>query len=231
MPVSNEDRLETTTKKLPPNSVLLQTAGELLLARSPSRETTGLFKRYQILLESLANMERQERLLNYKFLLGLIFTSHAKKTKDAETRKMLFDHKNELYLNLSNHKESRRKLAFKYLVSKNFRVTKFCAKCETDNDKQNKPKHQWKFCKSCEVDRKFFNVLSIHHKFPSGSMTLFLSNDLVEKVENLRMPHKGKLSEFSEEARLDKYHYNVRNLDVFDLESVIKAKDLFINKY
>ena len=77
-----------------------------------------------------------------------------------------------LFLNLANNRNSRRKLAFRYLVSKNFRVAKFCARCEAENIKTETPKHQWKFCKDCEVDRKFYNVLSMHHKFESGSATL-----------------------------------------------------------
>lgn len=221
---------EPKTKKIPQGAVQIQMAGELLLARSPDRGMSKLFKRYGSLLESLANMDREERLINYKFLLGLILTSHAKKTQDIPTRKALFDLKNDIFLNLANNRDTRRKLAFKYLVSKNFRVIKFCEKCETQNTNDNTPKHQWKFCKDCEVDRKFFNVLSIHHKFKSGSATLFLSNDLIDKVENLRMPQKSKISDFSEEARFEKYHYNVKNLDVFELESVKKAYDVLIKK-
>ena len=47
-----------------------------------------------------------------------------------------------------------------------------------------------------------------------------MSNDLIEKVENLRLTNKGKLENFKEEARFQKYHYNVKNLDIFSLESV-----------
>ena len=62
----------------------------------------------------------------------------------------------------------------------------------------------------------------MHHKFPDGSITLFLSNDLVPKVNNLTIKHKGKLDDFNEEARYDKFHYNVRNLDAFNIDSIQK---------
>lgn len=211
-------------KKLAPGSIPLLAAGELFFAKSPSRDMSINFKRYESLLESLANMNREERLISYKFLIGLILTSHAKKIVDIPTRKALFDMKNALFLNIANNKEYRSKLAFKYLISKNFRVTKFCSRCEQENSQADIPKHQWKFCRECTVDRKFYNVLSMHHKFKSGSATLFLSNDQIHEIQSLRLPGKGKLENFKEEVRFDKYHYNVKNLDVFDLNSVKQAQ-------
>ena len=57
-------------------------AGDLMLARCPDRDLAQLFRRYEVLLETFANMDREERLINYKFLIGLILTSHAKKTQE-----------------------------------------------------------------------------------------------------------------------------------------------------
>ncbi len=200
------------------------------MARPPDRSLNQLFRRYDAILESFANMEHDERLINYKFLVGLILTSHAKKHPEIAVRKQLFDLKNELYFNLANNKEYRRKLAFKYLVSKNFRVVKFCAKCEKDNEGSELSRHKWKFCKDCEVDRKFYNVLSLHHRFESGGATLFLSNDLISEVQNLRGVGKGKFEDFKEEAKFRKYHYNIKNLDIFELESVLKAQKKLVGK-
>ena len=211
-------------KKIAQGTIKLMMAGDLMLARNPDRANSGVFRRYEALLEKLANMEREERIVNYKFMIGLILTSHAKKTQDIAARKLLFDLKNGIFLNLANNRISRRKLAFRYLVSKNFRVAKFCARCEAENTKAETPKHQWKFCKDCDVDRKFYNVLSMHHKFEAGSATLFLSNDLVHKVEGLRLTQRAKLEDFKEEALFEKYHYHVRNLDVFDIETVKKVQ-------
>ena len=66
-------------KLMPNGSITLQFAGELILVHCLQSEFHGLFKRYQSIFEAFANMNREERLLNYKFLNGLMLTSHAKK--------------------------------------------------------------------------------------------------------------------------------------------------------
>lgn len=203
--------------------------GGLLFARSPNIDAAPTFRRYEVLLEAFANMDKAERVLNYKFLLGLMLTSHAKKTQEIPKRKKIFDDKNELYLNLANSRDDRRKVAFKYLASKNFRVIEYCSECQKQEATPDLPKHKWKFCTECNVDRKFFNVLSMHHKFKSGSATLFLSNELIPQVERLKMPAKADITDFKEEARFEKYHYNVKNLDIFTLESIINAKEKLLN--
>jgi len=208
-------------KRVPQGTLRLQFAGELVLVKNPARELSGLFRRYEALFEAFANMERPERIINYRFLTALMLTSHAKKSTTVEEKKKLFDLKNALYLSLANDRETRKKLAFKYLVSKNFRVTEFCGDCVKRNTEANLKRHNWKFCKSCKIDRNFYNVLSMHHKFKDGSATLFLSNDLIEQVKGLQIKKKGKLEETTEEALFQRYHYNVRNLDAFDLASVL----------
>ncbi len=223
--MDQEEEGTVKRKRIPASSIKLQMAGDLIFARAADRELAQLFRRYEALFETFANMDRDERLLNYKFLLGLILTSHAKKTKDLEERKKIFDLKNELFFNIANNRKNRKKLAFRYLNSKNFRVLEFCETCTKENSENELPRHKWKFCRKCRVDRKFYNVLQMSHHFTDGTMTLFLSNDLVHKVEGLKLTHKGKLENQKEEGRFDKYHYNVRNLDVFDLESVKKAME------
>lgn len=207
-------------KRMPIGSIKLQFAGELILPILPDRALAGLFRRYQVMFENFANMERSERLLNYRMMNGLMLTSFAKKTQDQRKKKELFTLKNNLFIALANDRDSRRKLAFRYLSSKNFRVIKFCPDCEKKNTAAGLSRHQWQFCERCEVDRSFFNVLSMHHKFDNGSITLFLSNDLIKEIKGLNLKNKGKLEDHEEEARFDKYHYNVRNLDAFDLDSI-----------
>jgi hypothetical protein len=209
-------------KRFPPNSIKLVFAGELVMAKTPNRDLSGLFRRYEAIFENFANMPKEERLINYKLFAALILTSHAKKATGVEEKKKLFDYKNNLFVTLANDREARRKLNFMYLVSKNFRVIKFCAGCEKRNSAEKLDRHQWKFCKDCELDRNFYNVLSMHHKFKEGSSTLYLSNDLMEKVKGLNIKKKGKLEDMQEEAQFQKYHYNVRNLDAFELESVLQ---------
>ena len=209
-------------KRLPRGSLKLQFAGELVLVRNAMRDLAGLFRRYEALFESFANMERPERIINYRFLNALMLTSHAKKSESPEERKHLFDLKNKLFLSMANDRELRRKLAFKYLVSKHFRVTEFCAECTAKNTADGTKRHLWKFCKSCKIDRNFYNVVSMHHKFNDGSATLFLSNDLMPELKGLQITKKGKLEEVEEEAQFQRYHYNVRNLDAVDLSSVLE---------
>ena len=220
--VSETSGKSTTAKRLPPGSLKLQFAGELVLVRNTLKDLAGLFRRYEALFEAFANMDRSERIINYRFLNGLMLTSYAKKTSSIEERKYLFDLKNKLYLSLANDRELRRKLAFKYLVSKQFRVVEFCPTCTQKNTEGGVKRHLWKFCKQCVIDRNFFNVMSMHHKFDQGSATLFLSNDLILELKGLQVTKKGKLEEVKEEALFQRYHYNVQNLDAIDLKSVLE---------
>ena len=213
--------IEKKKAKIPKGSIKLLMAGDLILARCQDQELAQLFHRYESLLEAFANMDRDERLINYRFLTALILTSFAKKTKVIKERKDIFDLKNALIFALSNDEKIRHKLAFRYLVSKNFRVTEFCPLCSQKNESENLPKHRWKFCRNCVIDRKFYNVLSIHHRFSNGAATIFLSNDLIGNIKNNTKPiAKGKIDDFKEEARFENFHYNVKNLDIFDFESV-----------
>jgi hypothetical protein len=222
---------KTGPKRIPPGSIQLQFAGELILVKSPDRKLAGLFRRYEALFETFANMERAERILNYKFINALMLTSYAKKTTDLTTKKKLFDLKNELFLDIANNIETRRKVAFKYMTSRNFRVIQFCDPCIAKNTESKLDRHLWKFCPKCQVDRNFYNLLSMQHKFPEGSATLFLSNDLVPKVVNLTALHKGRLGDAKEEAIFQRYQYNTKNLDAFSLDAVMKmhAKLLKMN--
>jgi len=211
-----------TIKRVPVGAIELQFAGELVLPKLVDKSVLGLFRRYEALFELFANMDRQERKLNYMFLNGLMLTSYAKKSPTINDKKNLFNKKNELFLKIANDFEMRRKLAFKYLVSSNFRVLQFCKECESKNSEQGIDRHKWKFCEKCVVDRSFYNVLSMHHKFKDGFATLFLSNDLIPKVERLRIKGKANLADYEEEAQYAKYHYNVRNLDAFSIQSVLE---------
>lgn len=221
--MSNEAEEGTRKKKIPAGSIKLQMMGDLMFARVADKELALLFKRYQLLLETFANMDKDERLLNYKFLVALILTSHAKKTQNLDLRKELFNLKNQIFLNVANDKKTRKKLAFRYLKAKNFRIIKFCENCEKENKAQDLPRHKWKFCKECQVDRNFFDVVQMTHFFEKDAMlTIYLSHDQIEKLEGLTIKHKGKLEK--EHGIFGKYQYTTKNLDVFDLDSVRDAQ-------
>jgi hypothetical protein len=219
----NTEEVAVKKKKIPAGSIPLMLAGDLILARNTNRDFSQVFRRYEALLEAFANMDRDERIMNYKFLIALMLTSHAKKIQSVEERKQLFDLKNQLYLSIANNKAVRRKIGFRYLVSKNFRVIEFCDNCKRRNTEEGLERHKWKFCRDCKVDRKFYNVLAMTHKFAKGNVSLFLSNDLVSQVEGLTVTPKGELEKETEEGRYDKFHYNVKNLDIFTLDSIKKA--------
>ncbi len=209
-------------KRVPPGTLKLQVAGSLVLVKNPLKELSHLAKRFEVLFESLANMEPPERILIYKMINGLMLTSIAKKTKDNAERRRLFDLKNELFYNLANDRDSRRKLAFMYMTSKNFRIVEFCPTCTASNTEQNLKRYEWKHCKECKIDHNFYNVLSMHHKFKGGSTTLFLSHDLLHKIPWIQLNKKGQLENVTEEATFNRYHYGVQNLDSFELNSVLE---------
>lgn len=219
-----------STKKLPKNSVKLQFAGDLILARCPEQDLSGLFKRFEAIFESYANMEKMERILNYKLLNALMITSYAKKAPTVEEKRNLFAMKNKIFLSLAGNPDYRRLLSFRYLVSKNFRVTKYCESCVTENKETREPKHKWKHCRECEVDRNFYNIVSMNHQYPKGYSRIYLSNDQLSLLPFGKPKIKGKLDDSKEEALFGKYHYNSKNLDAIDFQSVMKMYEKFINK-
>lgn len=211
-------------KKIPKGSIKLQFAGDVIVPVLPNIKYAGLFKRYESLFENCVSLSKEERLLQYKFILALILTSYAKKTEDADKRKEIFDLKNKTYLDICSVVEHRRFLSFKYLQSKNFRVLNFCESCTAKNTEEKREKHSWKFCGECKVDRNFYNVLCLHHRFKGGFYSVFLSNDLISKIPfKIKNLKKGKLEEVDEGAKYDKFQYNSKNMDVFEWESVVKA--------
>lgn len=217
-------------KKMAANSILLKVAGELIMARCPDKSLSVPFKRYQLLLESFANTSKEERIINYKMLCALVLTSHAKKLKEKDKKRELFEIKNQLFYDLANDPVARRKVGLKYLGSSTFRVVKYCDSCQESNAKAELPKHKWKFCNSCEIDRNFYNVLCMHRKFDGGHASIFLSNDRVGEIKGFKAQIKGKRESFEEEARFDKYRYTVKNLDAFALDSILKLSQKLLAK-
>lgn len=218
-------------KKIPKGAIKLQFAGDVIVPMLPNIKYAGLFKRYEALFENCVSLEKSERILQYKFILALILTSYAKKTEDAEKRKEIFDLKNRTYLDICAEVEHRRLLSFRYLQSKNFRVQEFCESCTAKNTEEKREKHSWKFCTSCKVDRNFYNVLCLHHRFKSGFYSIFLSNDLIDKIPfRIKNLKKGKLEDITEGGKFDKYQYNSKNMDVFDWPSVKKVAEKVLSK-
>ena len=208
-------------KRLASGSLKLQFAGDLILVKNSQKTLSGLFKRYAALFETLANMPKEQRGLVYKVMTGLMLTSHAKKALTNEARRHLFELKNQLFLIIANDRALRRQVEFKYLVSKNFRVLSYCETCTKTNSELGLDRHKWKYCKQCNVDHNFYNLLSMETRFPQGFARIFISNDQISKLDHFKLPRRIKADTLKEEAIIDQFHYNTRNLDAIDLESVI----------
>ncbi len=217
-------------KKLAAGSLKLQFAGDLILVKNPQKSLSGLFKRYAALFEALANLPKDQRGLAYKIMTGLMLTSHAKKSTNSDEKRRLFEMKNQLFLAIANDRALRRQVEFKYLVSKNFRVSQYCQTCQKSNSELGLDRHKWKYCKACDVDHNFYNLLSMEARFPQGFARIFISNDQLPKIEHFKMPRKIKADLLKEEAMIDQFHYNTRNLDAIDLESITKLHDRLVIK-
>jgi hypothetical protein len=217
-------------KKLPRGSIQLQFAGDLILAKSAEHNFSGLFKKYTELFEDFANMEREERMINYKFLNALMLTSYAKKSNSQEEKKLLFDKKNTLFLDIANNPKQRKKINLRYLDSKNFRVVEFCKTCTETNEKEKTKRHKWKFCKKCKLDRDFYNIISMHHKYQGGEACLFLSNDQAAKLKLKNLKISGQTDDFKEQLKYNKYIYSIRNLDAIDLDSALAMYKKILGK-
>lgn len=209
-------------KRIPYNSLKLQLAGDMVVVKCPDPKYRGLFRRYEELFETLANMETGERLLNYKFLCGLMLTGHARRVKEVPKRRQLFDLKNKIFFSIAKVFESRRRVSFRYLKSKRVRVLEFCENCTKTNTEAGTNRFEWTHCEQCKVDKDFFNVLAMHHKFPKGHATLYLSNDLIKELAHLNIQTSGDRGDIAEEALFGKYHYEPRMLEAFELDSVLK---------
>jgi Mg2+/Co2+ transporter CorC len=70
----------------------------------------------------------------------------------------------------------------------------------------------------------------MHHRFTGGFITLFLSNDQIARIEGLSLKNRGRLSDHDEEARVDRYQYNVRNLDAINEESIMAMYEKVMQK-
>lgn len=210
-------------KRIPQGIIPIQFVGDLIMAQCPDQQYAGLFKRYEELFISFANLKKEERLLVYKFFAALAITSYAKKTLSTEEKKELFELKNKIYFDIVGNLEHRKKVTFAYLQSKNFRVLEYCKDCTKTNTEKNIDKREWKFCKKCKIDRDFYNVLSMRHKWLDGEISIFLSNEHIGQIPiNLQKLRKGTLGDSKEGGIFKKFHYNARNLDVFTIDSIKK---------
>ncbi len=208
----------------------IMVAGDLVLVKNKDKNLQKRSLKYQELFELFANMEKAERLVNYTLTESLMLTGLARRTVNAEERKEIFDKKNQLLINLLNQPDLRRLCGLKYLKSKNFKVSKYCEVCEKSNLEQDIPKFRWKFCKDCVVDRNYYNVVSIHHRFPDGFFTTYLGQQALSQVKGVRFKTIDQLEKFEEEGRYKRYLYEPKIFSVFTGEAVQKLFKMLNDK-
>lgn len=220
--IKDSSNQELSIKKMPVGAVDLIFTSDILIPKCKDHQASHFFRRYEFLLEKIASYSKEDRFIKYKFIVGLILTSYAKKTLDKDLKKQLFDLKNEIYLSIINDLKSRRKISIKYLSSKNFIVKAYCPECQKENEKNaDVPSHKKKFCKNCQIDRNYYDVVSIYHKFADKSgFNLFLSKDRMSEIKHWKPKDKTPLTE-PEGGSLGKYKYNISNMSAFNLDSTI----------
>jgi hypothetical protein len=215
-------RVRTLTKRIP-QSIKMQVFGDMLkFTKKPGVDGIS-FRKFDSLATSWVELPKFDRLLLYRFLCGVVLTAHAKRIKDHSQRNSLYALKNKLYLSIANDFASRKVLNFRLLVSPRFKVVEYCADCTSQNKEQKLPKLSWKFCDKCTVDRDYFNVLSMFHKFKLGGASLFLGNELIGQVKGLRVLKRAKFAQLDEEITFQKYVFNSRNCVSIDVSSAMDA--------
>lgn len=133
-------------KKLQPQCIRVDLFGDLLKFTKKAPDIQSPFRKYDALAISLAEEPREERLLLYHMFLGVALTAHARRIKDSEKRRGVFELKNKLFLNLANDFNVRRLLNFRLCVSRRFKVLKYCDECTARNKEANLDARDWKFC-------------------------------------------------------------------------------------
>lgn len=221
-----ESGLAEKLKAKPPAECLRMDLFGDLMKFSKKNPTIFLpLRKFEVISEALVSWEREERILIYKFLCGLIITAHARRTNDVDKRKKIFEVKNRLYFSIANNLSLRRVLNFRFCVSKRFKVISYCDSCRKDNEKANIKPRDWKFCNNCEVDRSYFNVISLYHRHPQGGAALFLGKELLAQLARMKPMKHVDLEEIKEQFTFGRYRLSPRNLNLVDLESALACSE------
>lgn len=212
-------KLRGSALKPVPASIKIDLFGDLLKFTKKSSSAVS-FRKFDQLAVSLAKKSRDERLLIYKIFCGLSLTAHARRTPDVAERKTLFDLKNKLFVSIANDPNSRRMINLRIGVSKRFKVIEYCNECREKNTQENLPAREWKFCQKCKIDRNFYNIISLYHRFEEGSGALFLGFDLMKQLYGYTMIRKVPLTQIAEELSFSKYKFSPKSLISIEIGSL-----------
>ncbi|NBW81319.1 hypothetical protein EBR21_06145 [bacterium] len=207
------------TIKPVPASIKIDIFGDLLKFSKKSTAATS-YRKFDQLALHLAQMNRDERILLYKIFCGLGLTAHARRTTETVDRKKIFDLKNKLFLSIANDPNLRRMVNLRLGVSRRFKVTAYCADCTERNKAENLPAREWKFCQKCTIDRNYYNIVSLFHRFEQGSGALFLGQDLLPQIHAHQQIKKVPLTQISEELSFAKYKFSPKSLISIEFESL-----------
>jgi hypothetical protein len=208
-----------STLKPVPASIKMNLFGDLLKFSKSSPDTLS-FRKFDHLAVTLAQKPREERILIYKIFCGLSLTAHARRTPDASERKKIFDLKNKLFISIANDPVARKMTNLRVGVSKRFKVIEYCADCKQKNAAAQTPQREWKFCQKCKIDRNYYNIISLYHRFEEGAGSLFLGQDLLEQIYSFKIIKKAPLHQMSEELSFSKYKYSPKTLISVELNSL-----------
>lgn len=212
---------KTKLVKVQAESIKLELFGDLVkFSKKNSREILPL-KKYDTLAMGLLSFPHDHRLLIYKFLCGLALSAHARRTNNQEQRRTLFDIKNALFLAIANNLDNRRMLNFRFCVSKRFKVIEYCSECSQKNEDEKLGIKEKVFCQNCQIDRTYFNVLSMFHKFEQGGASLYLGKELMPQIIALKLLKHVDIEHLPEQISYSKLKFTPHNLISLDLNSVI----------
>ena len=96
--VEDKDKEPKVLKKMPVGVIDLIFKNDIVIPKCTNKEALNLFRRYEYLFEKVASYPKEERIIKYKFIVGLALTSYAKKTLDKEVKERLFELKNKIFI-------------------------------------------------------------------------------------------------------------------------------------
>ena len=225
--IAGEKKERGAILKPVPASIRIDLFGDLLKFSKKSQQPVS-FRKFDQFALFLVNKSREERILLYKIFCGLSLTAHARRTRDEAERKSIFELNNKLFLSIANDPSTRRLVNLRIGVSKRFKVVEYCSYCTKKNTEENLQARSWQFCQRCRIDRNYYNILSLFHKFEDGCGSMFLGYEHQEKIQFSRELKKMPLANIQEEIAFSKYKFSPKTLISIELESLSRCSQKLI---
>lgn len=126
---------------------------------------------------------------------------------------------------IANDLSLRKMLNFRFCVNKRFKILEYCESCAAKNEEENRGTKEKSFCTRCKIDRTFYNVLSMFHKFERGGASLYLGKELIAQVNALKLVKHVDIEKLPEQLSFDKLRFTPHNLISLNLASVIDVSN------